>query len=43
MSHDKNEAGRTNFTLLSSPGKILIDQYCSEEEILAALKILYNQ
>lgn len=44
MSHDKkNEAGRINFTLLSSPGKILIDQYCSEEEILAALKILYNQ
>lgn len=41
MSHDKKNtvAGEINFTLLSAPGKIEIDNRCSEDDIKAALDI----
>ena len=39
MLHDKkNEHEGANFTLLSRPGKVEIDQYCNREEILEALE-----
>ncbi|WP_372652752.1 3-dehydroquinate synthase [Draconibacterium sp.] len=39
MTHDKkNESGRINFTLLPKVGKIAINQNCSKELILEALK-----
>lgn len=41
MLHDKkNEKEGVNFTLLKAPGDYIIDNYCSREEILAALKSL---
>lgn len=41
MSHDKKNAvaGEINFTLLSAPGKIEIDNYCPDTDIKAALDI----
>lgn len=40
MRHDKkNSGGRINFTLLSAPGKIEIDRYPADEEILTAMDI----
>lgn len=39
MLHDKkNEHEGVNFTLLSAPGVVEIDQYCRREEILEALE-----
>lgn len=39
MLHDKkNEHDEVNFTLLSCPGGVEINQYCSREEILEALE-----
>lgn len=39
MLHDKkNEHEGVNFTLLSAPGQVEIDQYCEREEILEALE-----
>lgn len=39
MLHDKkNEHDGVNFTLLSCPGEVETDQYCSREEILEALE-----
>lgn len=41
MLHDKkNEREGVNFTLLRQPGKFVIDNYCSREEILQALEEL---
>lgn len=41
MLHDKkNEQDGVNFTLLRHPGEFEIDNYCSKEEILDALKQL---
>lgn len=41
MLHDKkNEHEGVNFTLLRCPGEVEIDQYCSRENILEALKQL---
>lgn len=38
MLHDKkNEHDGVNFTLLRRPGEVVIDQYCSRNEILEAL------
>lgn len=38
MTHDKkNESGRINFTLLSAPGKVRINQDCRQDAILRAL------
>jgi 3-dehydroquinate synthase len=42
MTHDKkNESGRINFTLLSGPGRVRINQNCNEELIMNALQY-YN-
>lgn len=39
MTHDKkNELGRINFTLLSEPGKIKINQNCEKESIFNVLE-----
>lgn len=39
MTHDKkNESGRINFTLLSKPGQIEINQNCSRELVFEALE-----
>jgi 3-dehydroquinate synthase len=41
MQHDKkNEAGRINFTLISSPGKFEINQQCSREIIYNSIACL---
>lgn len=43
MLHDKkNEQEGVNFTLLRRPGEFSIDNYCSQEEILGALRTLSN-
>lgn len=43
MLHDKkNEQEGVNFTLLRRPGEFSIDNYCSQEEILEALRTLSN-
>ncbi|HAX97024.1 MAG TPA: 3-dehydroquinate synthase [Prolixibacteraceae bacterium] len=43
MGHDKkNEAGRINFTLISSPGNFEINQESSKELIFEALRFLQN-
>ena len=43
MTHDKkNEAGRINFTLLSEPGKVKINQNCDKEMIFEALNYYQN-
>jgi len=39
MTHDKkNESGRINFTLISKPGQIEIDNYCDRDMIFEALE-----
>ena len=44
MGHDKkNEAGRINFTLISSPGNFEINQECSKELIFESLRFLQNR
>lgn len=44
MGHDKkNEAGRINFTLISSPGNFEINQECSKELIFESLRFLQNK
>lgn len=41
MLHDKKMSMKgINFTLLRCPGEVEIDQYCSRENILEALKQL---
>ena len=41
MLHDKkNEKEGVNFTLLETPGKVSIDNYCSRGEVMEALGIL---
>jgi 3-dehydroquinate synthase len=43
MTHDKkNESGRINFTLLSEPGHIKINQNCDKSQILNALNYYKN-
>lgn len=43
MGHDKkNEAGKINFTLISSPGNFEINQECSKELIFESLRFLQN-
>lgn len=43
MTHDKkNESGRINFTLLSEPGKMKINQNCDKELIFEALNYYKN-
>ena len=43
MTHDKkNESGRINFTLLSEPGKMKINQNCEKELIFEALYYYKN-
>ena len=43
MLHDKkNEGNRVNFTLLSEPGRCLIDQYCTLQEIMESLEYLHQ-
>lgn len=43
MTHDKkNESGRINFTLLSEPGKMKINQNCDKELIFDALNFYKN-
>lgn len=43
MTHDKkNESGRINFTLISEPGKMKINQNCSREQIFEALLYYKN-
>lgn len=41
MLHDKkNEKEGVNFTLLETPGKFILDNYCSHQEIIEALNVL---